>query len=142
MEVNFLLLPCGSQGSNPDCQNWWQAPSPTEPALIDILFSTKSAQKHITSVRGPLRIGREHTQTPNSQHKGDLLSQRDDRESGLGVGVGRCFLQEWTKGEKKKEVCAEGRWVSPDGQISQGSQIINLDRWTMVLSFGNESVDS
>jgi hypothetical protein len=26
----FLLLPCGSQGSNSGCQAWWQIPLPAE----------------------------------------------------------------------------------------------------------------
>lgn len=76
----------------------------------------------------------EHTQTPRSQCKADLLTWREQGVwRALLVGQRKADMsQEWDFTKKRGEICARVNWYAPIGQVSQCSRILSFDFWTLV----------
>lgn len=80
----------------------------------------------------------EHTQTPSSQHKGDLLPWRDkqgERRLGSDKGNSRCVCRNrfFFFNEERGSLCLIGR-------LSWCKRIEDVDSWTLVFSLRHESV--
>ena len=112
------------------------------------LWLTGSGRIHTWThtIKEPLRDSAEHTQTP--QHKGDLFTQKSNH--GIGEGASSESGKGWEKAmgvyfssgylRRQGEVCARKSFWDLIGQLSQNSQIMNFDCWTLVFVIRNESV--
>ena len=88
---------------------------------------------------GASRVCREHTQTPSSQHKGDI-TQVKNQGWGLPLNWAKadrrcCCKRRFLRRNKTGAggVCARVSWTILIVQVSQCGQIMNFDCWALVF---------